>query len=434
VVIDHIGTMSMGMVDTILVGRLGARELAAVGIGSAVYFAFMTFCFGVLSAVSATVAHAAGARDDDEVGRTLTQGAWMAIALAAAAMLYVSFAGPILTLLDQPAEIIPLTERYLGMLSIGIPATLLNAMLRSYAVGLGQARVPMMISIGGALTNLGLATLLVFGAGPIAPMGVAGAGLATATTYWLMCAASLVFVRRARHFANYRAKRSIAPDRLRLVRLIRLGVPIGIGTSLETAVFAFTTIMMGRLGTHVVAAHQVAINIAATTFMVPMGISIATSTRVGHAAGAGDMPAAARAGWTGIGTGVGFMACTAVAFLLFRHQIVALYTRDAQVAALAAVLLMIGGAFQIVDGLQVTAQGALRGLKDTTRPMLVNLLAYWLVGFPAGLWLGFEAGLRGPGLWWGLTFGLSVAGVLHVLRFRRLVAGPRRADASTGAS
>jgi multidrug resistance protein, MATE family len=424
VVIDHVGTMSMGMVDTILVGRVGARELAAVGTGSAVYFALMTLCFGILSAVAATVAHAAGARDDDEVGRTLVQGGWVAVALAAIALTYISFAGDILRLLGQPEEIIPLATRYLGALSWGIPGTLLNALLRSFAVGLGQARVPMLVSIGGSLMNLGLATLLVFGGAGIAPLGVAGAGYATAATYWAMFGASLAFVLRAEHFARYRGQLSFAPDMARLGRLVRLGLPIGVGSSLEAGVFALTTIIMGRIGTTAVAAHQVALNVAATTFMVPMGVSIATATRVGHAAGAGDMVAAARAGWTGIGTGMGFMAITAMAFLLFREQIVALYTRDPAVAALAATLLMIGGAFQLGDGLQVTAQGALRGLKDTTRPMLVNLLAYWLVGFPVGLYLAFELGLDGPGLWWGLTLGLTVAGALHVQRFRKLTASP----------
>lgn len=420
VVIDHVGTMSMGMVDTIVVGRLGARELAGVGTGSAVYFAFITLCFGILTAVSATVAHAAGARNDEEVSSTLAQGGWIAIGLAAATLLYLSQSEVILGMFDQPVEVMPLTSSYLGALSWGVPGTLLNALLRAYSVGLGQARIPMLVSIGGALVNLALTTLFVLGGAGIESMGVAGAGYATAISYWLMFTAQLLFVLRASHFARYRALFSPRPDGPGIVRLLRLGVPIGVGSSLETAVFALTTIVMGKIGTTSIAAHQVAINVAATTFMVPMGVSIATATRVGHAAGAGDMTAAARSGWTGIATGVGFMSLTALGFLLFRHEIVRLYTRDAAVASLAASLLLIGGAFQLGDGLQVTAQGALRGLKDTTRPMLVNLLAYWLVALPAGLLLAFELGLQGPGLWWGLTLGLTVAGLLHVARFRRL--------------
>jgi MATE family multidrug resistance protein len=420
VVVDNVAIMSMGMVDTILVGRLGAAQLGAVGTGAALYFAFMTFCLGVLNGITAIVAHAAGARDDDEVASTLAQGVWVALALAAIAIVYIGSAGTLLRLLGEPAEVIPQSERYLAALSWGIPGMLLNNTLRAFSIGLGQTRVPMVVSVVGATLNLVLASLLIFGGLGLPALGVAGAGYATATVHWTMFAATLVFVLRGSRFAEYRARFALRLDRARILRLVRLGVPIGVGSSLETAVFALTTLIMGRIGTISVAAHQVAINVAATTFMVPLGVAIATTTRVGHAAGSGDMRAAARAGWTGIATGMGFMAITALAFLLFRHQITALYTTDRDVAALAATLLLIGGAFQLGDGLQVTAQGALRGLKDTTRPMLVNLLAYWLLGLPVGLVLAFGAGMRGPGLWWGLTLGLSVAGALHVARFRRL--------------
>jgi multidrug resistance protein, MATE family len=420
VVIEHLGIMSMGLVDTVLVGRLGAAELASVGSGSAVYFAYMTLAFGILSAVATTVAHAAGARDDDEVSATLAQGAVIAVGLAAVGLIYIGNTELIFTLLGQPAEMIPLAERYLGALKWGVLATLLNATLRSFLVGLGQARIPMLVSIAGSLLNVGLASTLIFGGLGVPTLGVAGAGYATATVHWLMFAATLTYVLRGERFAAYRARFSLRVDAKRTAQLVRLGVPIGVGSSLESAVFVVTTLVMGRIGTSAVAAHQVAINVAATTFMIPFGISVATTTRVGHAAGSGDVAGAARAGWTGIGAGMGVMVITAISFLLFREQIVGLYTRDLEVAARAAILLLIAGAFQLGDGLQVTSQGALRGLKDTARPMLVNLLAYWFVGFPVGLLLAFELGYEAPGLWWGLTLGLTVAGILHVLRFRKL--------------
>jgi MATE family multidrug resistance protein len=420
VVIDHLGTMSMGLVDTILVGRLGAAELAAVGSGSALYFSYMTFALGVLSAVAATVAHAAGARDDDEVAGALAQGIWLAVGMAAIGLVALQFSESALHFMKQPAEMIPLSESYLATLRWGMLGALLNATLRSFLVGLGRARFSMAISIAASVLNFGLDTVLIFGGLGIAAMGVAGAGAATAIAQWSMFLATVVYVLRSPDFAGYRERFSMRVDAGAAMRLLRLGIPIGIGSSLENAVFALTTLVMGRIGTTAVAAHQVAINVAATTFMVPLGISIATTTRVGHAAGAGDMPGAARAGWTGIIAGLGVMAMTAIVFLLFRYDIVAVYTSDPEVAARAAVLLMIAGAFQLSDGVQITSQGALRGLKDTTRPMLVNLLAYWLVGFPVGLLLAFGLGVGAPGLWWGLTLGLTVAGILHVLRFRRL--------------
>lgn len=410
----------MGVVDTILVGRLGSIELAAVGAGSAIYFAYMVFGYGTLSAITATVAQASGARDDEEVSRTLTQGLWLAVLLAITAVIYISNSEAILRLLEQPSEIIAPTESYLSGLRWGILGTMLNAVCRTFSLGLGQTRVPMIVSIGGAIANAGLAALFIFGGLGVPAMGVLGAGYATAIVHWLMFASMLTFLLRAKHFAPYRARFSAALDVARIVRLVKLGVPIGVGSSLEMGVFGFTTLMMGRIGTTAVAAHQVAISVASFTFMIPMGIGIATTTRVGHAIGAGRIADAARSGWTGIATGMMFMVLAALTFLVFRDQIVAIYTTDADVAARAAVLLMIAGAFQLGDGLQVTAQGALRGLKDTARPMLVNLLAYWVVGFPMGLLFAFELGMDAPGLWWGLTLGLTTAGVLHALRFRKL--------------
>jgi MATE family multidrug resistance protein len=183
---------------------------------------------------------------------------------------------------------------------------------------------------------------------------------------------------------------------------------------------------MGRIGTVAIASHQVAINVAATLFMVPLGISVAATTRVGQFAGAGRMADAARAGWTSIGLAIGFNAFTAILLLLLHDHVASLYTTDPAVVAGAGTLLMIAGAFQISDGLQVSALGALRGLKDTTRPMIVNIVSYWLVALPAAWLLGFELNMKGPGLWWGLTLGLTVAGFMHATRFRRLVGGSWR--------
>ncbi|MEO5931080.1 MAG: MATE family efflux transporter, partial [Candidatus Kapaibacterium sp.] len=219
---------------------------------------------------------------------------------------------------------------------------------------------------------------------------------------------------------EYRFLREIFPiDLPRLGKMLRLGVPIGVGNGMEAGIFSLTSLMMGWISTLALASHQIAINIASVTFMVPLGISTAITTRVGQAMGAGRRADAALAGRVGIGLAALFMSFTAILFLTVPRLIIGIYTDDPAVIDYAMILLMIAGAFQIFDGIQVSAMGALRGLKDTAQPMVVNMVAYWLVGLPFGYLLGFKLGYGGAGLWWGLTTGLAVAAVMHALRFRR---------------
>jgi MATE family multidrug resistance protein len=281
----------------------------------------------------------------------------------------------------------------------------------------------MMISIVGACVNAVVDYLLIYGKLGLPKLGVTGAGYATSLVQWVMLGAALLYVLRDPDLRSYRFFRHLLPlDFPLLKRLVKLGVPIGLGSSMENGVFAFTSLLMGRISTVALASHQVAINVAAFTFMVPLGISTAATTRVGQAMGRGEPRAAALAGWTAIGLGVAFMSCTALAFISFPGAIISIYSDDPQVLVYAAGLLTIAGAFQIVDGMQVVAIGALRGLKDTARPLLVNLFAYWVIGLPIGYTLAFVFGHGGHGLWWGLSAGLAVAALLHSLRFRRLTA------------
>lgn len=422
VVADQIGMMSMGLVDTIMVGRLGAGELGAVGVTSAVYFFYMVFCYGMVSAVGPTVAQAYGARNHAEIEQSTGQAFWIALGMAAIGVAIMSAIGPILELLGQPSELLPLAEDYASTLRWGIPATLSYAVLRSFAVGLGRTRVTMVISLIAALLNAVLDYALIYGRFGAPEMGVAGAGLATTIVQWFMLALLVVFTLRLRELRAYRYYRHILrPRPAMLARLARLGAPIGGSNSLEVGIFALTALFMGQIGKLALASHQIAINVAAFTFMIPLGISTAITTRVGQFVGARQFASARLAGWVGIAMSAGVMAFTALAFLTIPGTIIAAYTNDPAVIGYATGLILIAGAFQIFDGIQVATLGALRGLKDTSRPMLVNLLAYWFVGMPTGYLLAFHAGMEGPGLWWGLTAGLGVAALLHTIRFRRLI-------------
>ncbi len=421
VVADQIGLMSMSFVDTIMVGGLGPTSLGAVGIGTAIYFFYMVFAYGVISALGPTVAQAFGAGSKEEVARNVGQGFWLTLILAAGGIFIAWNIGPILGLLQQQPELIPISERYTQALSLGIPGTLLFATLRAWLVGLGKTRVTMVVSLCAGVINACLNYILIFGKLGMPMLGVAGSGYATAITQWFMFAVTLYYVLSASELREYQFTRYILPlNTGYLGRLLRLGLPIGAGNSMEVGIFALTSLFMGRIGTIALASHQVAMNVASFTFMIPMGIATAISTRVGQAIGRRDTGAAELAGWVGIGMAAICMSCTAILFLTIPGTIISIYTNDLQVLAYAGSLLVIAGAFQIFDGIQVSAMGALRGLKDTTRPMLVNLVAYWGVGLPVGYSLAFLADLGGPGLWWGLTAGLAAAAILHSLRFRRL--------------
>jgi multidrug resistance protein, MATE family len=422
VVADQVGMMSMSFVDTIMVGRLGGEALGAVGIGSAVTFFYMVFAYGVISSVSPVVAQAFGAGDREEIARTVGQAFWLGVTLAAGGIVLAWNIGAVLVALKQPAELIAPAERFTRALSFGMPATILYASLRAFTVGLGRTRVTMMISMGASALNAGLNYVLIYGKLGMPALGVMGAGLATSIVQWSMLSMMLLYTVRSRDLRPYPFLRYVLPlDRGRLLRLIKLGAPIGAGNSMEVGIFGLTALFMGQIGKLPLAAHQVAINVASLIFMVPLGISTATATRVGQAVGRKDPEGAALSGWVGIGLATAVMIFSATLLLAIPEAIVSIYTAEAAVISYAVPLLMIAGAFQIFDGIQVAALGALRGLKDTALPMLVNLLAYWLVGVPTGYLLAFTADVGGPGLWWGLTSGLAVAAVLHTLRFRMIV-------------
>jgi len=422
VVIDQVGTMSMGVVDTLMVGKLGEQALSAVGMSTAVYFFFVVFAYGVITAVTPTVAQAYGRGDAHDIQRSTGQAFWIALLLCAVGTGVMFYIGPILHLLEQPADVIPLAERYTHALSLGMLPNLLYAVLRSYTTGLGRTRVSMVIALVASAVNVGTVYTLVYGAFGIEAMGVEGAGYATAIAQVLMCTLMVLVIRVDRELRSYGVWAGMWPiEPARIIRLVRLGVPIGAGNSMEQGVFALTSLLMGQIGKLQQAAHQVAINVAAVTFMISLGISTATTTRVGQAIGRGDPRAATLGGWVGVGMAVCVTLCTAGIFILLPEPIIDLYVDNKpELFHYAVGLLMIAGAFQLADGMQVAAQGALRGLKDTVRPMIVNLVAYWVVGLPLGWLLAFRLDMGGHGLWWGLTIGLAVAATLHTLRFRSL--------------
>lgn len=409
--------------DTVMMGLLGSEALAAGGLGAALFQACLLVSSSIVSSVSSLGAAAFGAGNSEQVGRVVRQGLWLAIVLAVPIVLLLWFAEPLFRWLGQEASTTVQSESYLRAIVWGFFPGLGFAVLRHFVSALSRPRPIIVIMIGGTLLNVVGNYVLMFGKFGLPALGLAGIGWASSLSLWSMFLALILYIRSQTHFRAYGVFRNLHHFEAKLfAELLHVGLPIGILSAAETGLFTVTTFLMGQLGTVTLAAHQIALQTAALTFMVPLGISFANTVRVGQFLGQGDLHRARLAGYTGMSIGVGFMALMAVLFWTVPKTIVSLYL-DVQnpanqaVVVLAQRLLGVAAMFQVVDGLQVTTVGALRGLKDTRIPMLIGLIAYWGIGLTCGYMLGLRLGFGGVGLWWGLAIGLALAAGILTWRF-----------------
>jgi multidrug resistance protein, MATE family len=421
VVLVQVGMMLMGVVDTVMVGHLTAGDssvgLASVALGHLYFFGIGVFGMGTLMVLDPVVAQAVGARDLAAVARGIQRGVLLAIILAVPSVAVLLVAGPVLGLARQPAEVVPLAAAYTVRLAPGVLPFFLFIVFRQSLQALHRTRAILISILVANLVNAGLNWLLIFGHGPMPPMGVLGSAWATTVSRWLL-AGLLVVLSWKELRPHLRQRLPEVWDPAPLGRMLRLGLPIGCQYVLEFGAFALVALMMGWLGTRQMAGHQVAINLASLTFMVPLGVGDAASVLVGHAVGRSDPAGARGMARAALLCGTAFMSCTALLFLTVPGFLAGLYTPDASVLAVAVVLIPLAGMFQVFDGLQVVAGGILRGLGETRVAMLVNILGYWLLGLPVSYLLGFRAGMGPVGLWWGLVLGLAVVATVLLVRVR----------------
>jgi multidrug resistance protein, MATE family len=417
-VLIQIGTMLMGVVDTIMVGRVSAQALAAVALGNLYYFVLSIFGMGVLMALDPIIAQALGARDELAVARGLQRGLVLSVALAIPLSLLMLTARPVLTWVGQPAPVIPDAVGYIDRLIPSLWPFYAFVVLRQ-TLQAHRRTAPLVVTIVTAnVANAGLNYLWVYGRLGFAPLGVLGSAWATTTSRWLMVALLLALGwRDVRVYLSRRAPNLL--DTRALARMLKLGSPIGAQMVLEVGAFGTVALLMGWLGVAQVAAHQVALNLASLTFMVPLGVSSAAAVIVGHAVGRGDAAGVRRSTAAALIVGAGFMLCAGALFVFAPGLLARLYTSDAAVVALTVQLLPIAGVFQVFDGLQVVSIGLLRGLGDTQVPVVTNVVGFWCLGMPVSLWLGFGAGYGAVGLWWGLVVGLVMVAVFLILRVRQ---------------
>lgn len=419
--------VGMGATDTIMAGKLGPNALAAVAVSVNLNMAFFVFFLGVFMAASAIVSQRRGAEAAPEsIGRyarsLLRLALWMG---AIWCVLVQLIAAPVIHALDLDAETTALAIPYLrtySFCSFGLSAWFA---LRFVAEGLEATRPVMLAGLVGLVVNALLNWWLIFGIGPFPALGVLGSGIATSLACLVMALCLAGFYRRHRLLAPLQLFASREREAGAVRETLRLGLPIACIVLAEAGLFVVVAMLMARLGERTVAAYQIAINFASVVFMIPLGIGFATTVRVGFFAGAGDALSARYAGLVGMGMGVSNAAFNATLMLLFGGVIAALYTQDAGIAAQAVTFLVLAAIFQLADGLQATANGALRGLKDTRLPMAITLASYWLVGLPVAWWLCFHTPLAANGLWWGLTAGLAAAAIGLTARFQLLTRGRR---------
>ncbi|MGV3491214.1 MAG: MATE family efflux transporter [Devosia sp.] len=409
--------------DVVLLGWLGPQYLAAGTLATAYLMPFQFAGVGVVAAVAGLVAQARGRGDTKAVRRIVRQGFWVAIALSTLLVPVLLSIGPVYRALGQDPRTIALAESYMWAGFWMLYPVLGTMVLRAFLSAFDATRVILVVTVIGVLLNALVAWVLIFGHFGFPRLELRGAAIATGLVSLFMFLAMLGYVLTHRKLKRFHVlARFTKPDWHRFAEILKVGLPIGLTVLAEVGLFSVAAILMGWLGTNEVAAHAVALQLAATAFMVPLGLGMAATVRVGRAAGRGDSEGVRLAGWTNLGLGVGFMALTAMLFLIAPGTLVGIFLdgsrpENAEALMLAATFLGIAGIFQLADGAQVVAAHALRGLSDTRTPMLLAIFGYWFVGLPTAYVLGFVLEMRGVGVWTGMAVGLAFVAVLLVGRF-----------------
>ncbi|AFY86868.1 MATE family efflux transporter [Chroococcidiopsis thermalis] len=415
-----------GFADTVVMGRLGQETLAAGGLASITFMTLLNTATSIVVGVSPLIAAAHGAKNKSRVMQVTRQGLWISVVLAIALMPIVEHLDALMLQLGQTSRTASLANEYLDVALWGIFPALGFTVLRSLVAGVSQARPVMVIAIIWTLFDIAGNYLLGLGMFGFPRLGLVGLALTSALSFWgrfLSLAVYILWHKQLRTYGIFQALHQIKP---RIIwELLWLGAPIGIATAIEYGLFNIVTFLMGMLGTEILAAHQIVLQTTVVFYMIPLGMSYATTVRVGQWLGQQNLKAAKRAGYVSMVLGASSMTLMAIAVLIFPQQIIGLFIdlRDpanANVLSIAAPMLFVAALGEIVDGVQRTANGVLQGLQDTRVPMLLGFLAYWGAGLTSGYLLGFPFGLGGVGLWIGQSIGLAIASIAFIWRFRKL--------------
>lgn len=414
----HLATGMIGLVDSLIAGRHGTATLAAVSVGTAMFWLPMMIPMGTLMALPPSISQMDGAGRRDEIAPLFRQALWLALALGVLLLGLMSLFPLALDAIGIAPGIQPGATAFIHGIRWGVPALTLYLAMRYLCDGLHWSLPTMLFGLGGLLVLAPLGYALAFGRWGFPELGAGGLGIASAAMMWAQALGFALYLACSKRFAGLHLfSRFDAPSRPAIGSLLRTGLPIGVTVAMEGSLFIVTALLIGRLGEVPAAAHQIAINVASLCFMIPFGIAEATTVRVGNALGRGDRAGILRAARAGLTLVLGTQLLSGL-LMVFGHDAIARgYTQDAAVAALAGSLLLYAAAFQFPDGVQVLSAGALRGLKDTRVPMWLAALAYWGIGMPLGAGLGLGLGWGPRGMWLGLIAGLCCAAFLLARRF-----------------
>lgn len=418
VIIGQLGFMMMGVVDSLMVGKLGPVQLAAAALGSSITILIFIIGLGSSIAVTPLVAILVGARRFDECGIYFKQSFIINVMLSFILFLAIYFASYLISLMNQPDEVIPLAESYTRILAVSVFPQMIFQTYKQFIEGFSIMRPAMIIAILANIVNAFSNWVFIYGNLGSPAYGLDGAGIATVISRIFMALVMMSYVIKSKHFIQFDVKPIIKEFNFPVIKkILNLGIPSGFQYFFETGAFVFAIVMVGWIGANEQAAHQIAINLASISFMMAIGISHAGSIRVGNAVGQQNISEIRKAGFIASLMGGSIMMLAGISFVILNRFLPSLYVSDVIVIEIASVLLIIAAFFQIADGVQAVGIGILRGLTDVKGPTLITFVAYWVVGLPSGYLLGFIFNYGVEGIWVGLSLGLFFSATFLTLRF-----------------
>ncbi|MGR5558073.1 MATE family efflux transporter [Vibrio fortis] len=425
IILTQIATQAMGFVDTTMAGQVSPADLAAIALGTSLWIPVLLLLRGIIMALTPVVAYHRGARDFRSVSVEFFQMVWLALIASVILIAYLVSAKPILQWIGVASEIIPIGSNYAFALAFGVPGIALFYTLNGFCEGMNNTKVPMIISVIGLLVNIPVNYVLIYGKFGFPEMGAVGCGWATSLVYWMMSGMLYSYIRTHHHYKTIINFSDAEPKAKEMFHLLKLGLPIGMNIAVCGSIFAVIALMIGRIGAENVAAAQIALNISSMTYVIPMSISFGITIRVGHALGGKNELSAIERSKNGILVAAMISLLSVATFLLFPDWIIRLYTTDPTISATAATLLVFTAMYQFSDALQTSANGALRGYKDTKIPMFLAIASYWGLALPMGMVLGLTdyvvPAMGETGFWVGILTGLTVAAGLMLFRLRYVI-------------
>ena len=413
--------VGMGVIDTLMAGRIDALSIAAIAMGASVWFFVMLIGVGVMLALTPIISQHIGANNHPLIREELRQGFWLSLLTGAVMIMLALSLASLMPILGIEPEIIPAATNYIVWVCWSLPFSLIYLVPRSFNDANGNTMPMLWIQLVLLPLNVLGNYIFMYGNFGFPAMGASGAALATGLAQMLGCLALFGYTLWAPRYREYDLrKRMTPPDWPHILQTLKLGLPIAVAMGMEASLFTTTALLMGRFGVDAAAGHQIAINLASLTFMIPLGVSMALTVRVGQAVGAKQLLQARKRGFLGVSVCGALTMISALCFWLFGSWLAGLYTDDKAVINIASQLLIMAALFQVVDGLQVGAVGVLRGYKDTTIPMLIAVFCYWGIGMGTAVWFGIFDGMGPTGLWLGLVAGLFAAAVILNYRFHYL--------------